>query len=237
MRGRERLCRRSRSSSRPATSPTRSAASSSTASSSTTPPTGSRFSWPPTPPTTAPTTSSGSTPGVACGWCARPQRKGKENAQALALGTATGEIVVMTDSATLLEPEALRALVANFSDPSIGAVSSEDVILDAAGNPTAEGVYVKYEMWVRRLETQLPLPGGTERIVLRDPPDALRLLALARWPATSSRRCTPPGAATGRWPILPRAAASSRWPPRTRKRAAKCGRSCGASPCSWRAST
>lgn len=83
-----------------------------------------------------------------------PQRKGKEHAQGLALAEATGEIIVMTDAATILEPEALRALVANFSDPSIGAVSSEDVILDASGNPTAEGIYVKYEMWVRRLESR-----------------------------------------------------------------------------------
>jgi cellulose synthase/poly-beta-1,6-N-acetylglucosamine synthase-like glycosyltransferase len=82
------------------------------------------------------------------------QRKGKENAQGLALGVATGEIIVMTDSATLLEPEALRHLVANFADPTIGAVSSEDVLVDAAGNPTAEGAYVKFEMWVRRLESR-----------------------------------------------------------------------------------
>ena len=40
----------------------------------------------------------------------------------------------------------------NFADPTIGAVSTEDVIVDALGHPTAEGLYVKYEMWVRRLE-------------------------------------------------------------------------------------
>lgn len=83
-----------------------------------------------------------------------PLRKGKENAQALALAAATGEIIVMTDSATLLEPEALRRLVENFADPSIGAVSSEDLLVDAAGNPTAEGVYVRFEMAVRRLESR-----------------------------------------------------------------------------------
>jgi len=107
------------------------------------------------------------------------ERKGKENAQALALGTATGEIVVMTDSATLLEPEALRALVANFSDPSIGAVSSEDVILDAAGNPTAEGVYVKYEMWVRRLETQFYSLVGLSGSCF-----AIRRTLCGYWPST-----------------------------------------------------
>jgi cellulose synthase/poly-beta-1,6-N-acetylglucosamine synthase-like glycosyltransferase len=82
------------------------------------------------------------------------QRKGKEHAQSLALMVATGEIVVFTDAATTLEPLALRRLVENFADSSIGAVSSEDSVVDAAGNPTAEGVYVRYEMWVRRLESR-----------------------------------------------------------------------------------
>jgi cellulose synthase/poly-beta-1,6-N-acetylglucosamine synthase-like glycosyltransferase len=83
-----------------------------------------------------------------------PQRKGKEHAQGLALAAATGDIIVMTDAATILQPDALRRLVENFADPSIGAVSSEDLLVDAGGNPTAEGVYVKYEMWVRRLESR-----------------------------------------------------------------------------------
>src|SRR5262249_56241298 len=35
---------------------------------------------------------------------------------------------------------------------TVGGVSTEDVMVDAHGSRTAEGVYVKYEMWVRRLE-------------------------------------------------------------------------------------
>ena len=81
-----------------------------------------------------------------------PQRRGKEHVQGLAVSVAKGDIFVFTDAATLLEPDALWRLVANFADPSIGAVSTEDLIVDAHGNPTAEGLYVKYEMWVRRLE-------------------------------------------------------------------------------------
>jgi cellulose synthase/poly-beta-1,6-N-acetylglucosamine synthase-like glycosyltransferase len=82
-----------------------------------------------------------------------PQRNGKEHVQGLALAVAKGEVIVMTDSATLLEPEALARLVQNFADPSIGAVSTEDALVDPAGNPTGEGLYVRYEMWVRRLES------------------------------------------------------------------------------------
>src|SRR5262249_15574714 len=78
-----------------------------------------------------------------------PQRRGKEHAQGLAIAVARGEILVFTDAATLLERDALWRLLANFADPT---VSTEDVIVDDHGNPTAEGLYVKYEMWVRRLE-------------------------------------------------------------------------------------
>ena len=81
-----------------------------------------------------------------------PQRRGKEHAQGLAIAAARGEVLVFTDAATLLERDALWKIMANFADPTVGAASTEDVIVDAHGNPTAEGLYVKYEMWVRRLE-------------------------------------------------------------------------------------
>ena len=108
-----------------------------------------------------------------------PQRKGKEHAQGLALAAAHGEIIVMTDAATILEPDALQRLTENFADPSIGAVSSEDVILDAAGNPTAEGVYVKYEMWVRRLESRFHSLVGLSGSCF-----AIRKALCGSWPST-----------------------------------------------------
>jgi cellulose synthase/poly-beta-1,6-N-acetylglucosamine synthase-like glycosyltransferase len=81
-----------------------------------------------------------------------PQRGGKEYVQGLAVSVATGDILVFTDAATILEPDALWRLVTNFADPTVGAVSTEDLIVDGDGNPTGEGLYVMYEMWVRRLE-------------------------------------------------------------------------------------
>jgi cellulose synthase/poly-beta-1,6-N-acetylglucosamine synthase-like glycosyltransferase len=83
-----------------------------------------------------------------------PQRGGKEYAQGLAVAVAKGDIVVFTDAATLLEGDALKRLVENFTDPAVGAVSTEDLLLDSAEAPTGEGLYVKYEMWVRRLESR-----------------------------------------------------------------------------------
>lgn len=83
------------------------------------------------------------------------QRNGKENAQKEALGYATGEIIVFTDVATLLDSEGITEIVSNFSDPSVGCVTSEDKLLSQDGGPSGEGAYVRYEMWLRRLESDV----------------------------------------------------------------------------------
>ncbi len=80
-------------------------------------------------------------------------RGGKERAQAEALGHATGEIIVFTDARSSLPPEALSRLVAYFSDPRVGAVSSVDRVTTSASGSSGEGLYVIYEMWLRRLES------------------------------------------------------------------------------------
>ncbi len=83
------------------------------------------------------------------------QRKGKENAQKEAIKHAKGEIIVFTDAATLLDPEGLKQIVSNFTDPSIGCASCEDRLLGRDGKPSGEGFYLRYEMWLRRLESKV----------------------------------------------------------------------------------
>jgi cellulose synthase/poly-beta-1,6-N-acetylglucosamine synthase-like glycosyltransferase len=82
-------------------------------------------------------------------------RKGKEYAQKLAVQQATGEILVFTDTGTMLDKEAIRLLVRNFADPSVGAVSSTDKLVNENNEIVGEGLYVKYEMLLRRLEHQV----------------------------------------------------------------------------------
>jgi cellulose synthase/poly-beta-1,6-N-acetylglucosamine synthase-like glycosyltransferase len=82
-------------------------------------------------------------------------RGGKENAQKEALGLARGEIIVFTDVATMLEPMGLENIVANFADPTVGCVSSEDRVVGRDGSHSGEGFYVRYEMWLRRLESKV----------------------------------------------------------------------------------
>ncbi len=85
---------------------------------------------------------------------ALPKRSGKENAQKEAVRIASGDILVFSDVATMLEPEGIGRIVSNFADPSVGCVSSEDRLLGKDGKPSGEGFYVRYEMWMRRLESR-----------------------------------------------------------------------------------
>lgn len=84
-----------------------------------------------------------------------PERKGKEYAQMHALTVATGDIVVFSDVATILHPDAVRTIVKNFADPSVGCVSSVDKFIDPDGTISGEGAYVKYEMLLRSLESRV----------------------------------------------------------------------------------
>ena len=81
-------------------------------------------------------------------------RCGKEEAQRVALGESSGEILVFSDVGTVTPPESLKALIVVFSDMSIGAASSEDKFIAQEGSPKGEGMYVRYEMWLRRLESE-----------------------------------------------------------------------------------
>lgn len=81
------------------------------------------------------------------------QRNGKEYAQLCAIRESGGDILVFSDVATHIPEGALRILEANFIDPQVGALSSEDKFVSNDGSIVGEGAYVKYEMWLRRLES------------------------------------------------------------------------------------
>ena len=81
-------------------------------------------------------------------------RRGKEHAQREAVAQAKGDLLVFTDVATILEPGGLKRIVSNFADPTVGCVSGEDRLIGSGGSAGGEGLYVRYEMWLRRLETK-----------------------------------------------------------------------------------
>jgi glycosyltransferase involved in cell wall biosynthesis len=84
-----------------------------------------------------------------------PERRGKEAAQQLAVRAASGDVLIFSDVATALASDGVSSIVANFSDPTVGCVSSIDRFVDAEGRLSGEGAYVRYEMFLRTLETRV----------------------------------------------------------------------------------
>ncbi|SCZ55925.1 glycosyltransferase family 2 protein [Thiohalomonas denitrificans] len=82
-------------------------------------------------------------------------REGKENAQLQAIRSTEAPILVFSDVATHIGPGAIKRVAMQLSDPAIGAVSSEDRFVTANGQVAGEGIYVRYEMWLRRLESSV----------------------------------------------------------------------------------
>jgi glycosyltransferase involved in cell wall biosynthesis len=84
----------------------------------------------------------------------RPDRRGgKEYAQTLAVARATGDVIVFSDVGTELDVSGISQIASNFSDQSVGCVSSRDVFITPGQRVSGEGLYVRYEMFVRRLES------------------------------------------------------------------------------------
>jgi cellulose synthase/poly-beta-1,6-N-acetylglucosamine synthase-like glycosyltransferase len=86
-----------------------------------------------------------------------PVRRGKTAAENAALRAVRGEIIVNTDASIHIPSHALRPLIAAFGDPSVGVASGRDVSITQVGDSTNQGEsrYVGYEMWVRKLETDV----------------------------------------------------------------------------------
>jgi glycosyltransferase involved in cell wall biosynthesis len=82
-----------------------------------------------------------------------PERRGKHYAQMVARDASRGEILFFTDASVELEADSLQKIVSGFADPSVGCVSSVDWV-PAAKTWTAEQVYVRFEMGLRRLEEE-----------------------------------------------------------------------------------
>ncbi len=83
-----------------------------------------------------------------------PERGGKERAQRHAVMQARGALLLFTDAKIRLNEDALTNLARYFEDPTIGAVSSVDVVEESAEGASGEGFYVRYEMWLRSLESR-----------------------------------------------------------------------------------
>jgi cellulose synthase/poly-beta-1,6-N-acetylglucosamine synthase-like glycosyltransferase len=84
-------------------------------------------------------------------------RQGKTLALNRAVAAARGEIVVFSDANSRYEPPAIRALVKTFDDPGVGYVTGQLIYEDPGERATGggSGLYMRYENWLRTLETRV----------------------------------------------------------------------------------
>lgn len=85
-----------------------------------------------------------------------PVRRGKITAINEGMRSVDSEIVVFSDANTFLDAGAIKALVRNFADESVGAVSGDVVLVgDRAALAKSEDLYYRYERWLQQAESDL----------------------------------------------------------------------------------
>jgi cellulose synthase/poly-beta-1,6-N-acetylglucosamine synthase-like glycosyltransferase len=85
-------------------------------------------------------------------------RVGKITALNAGVEAASGEVLVFTDADSMFRPDTLDELMANFADPAVGGVSANEVSridADASGVARGEGLYWRYEQWIKRYEDKV----------------------------------------------------------------------------------
>jgi cellulose synthase/poly-beta-1,6-N-acetylglucosamine synthase-like glycosyltransferase len=82
-------------------------------------------------------------------------RGGKVAAQDQAVRETTGEVVAFGDANVRWERDALRRLVRPFADARVGMVCGYVRLVNPSGGTNQEGLYWRYEMWLRERESRV----------------------------------------------------------------------------------
>lgn len=88
----------------------------------------------------------------------QPERRGKMHAMNRGMQFVKAPIVIFSDTNTRLNQNAIREIVACFSDSKIGCVAGEKRIVEKDADVAAaagEGFYWKFESWVKRMDGEL----------------------------------------------------------------------------------
>jgi cellulose synthase/poly-beta-1,6-N-acetylglucosamine synthase-like glycosyltransferase len=94
----------------------------------------------------------------------RCPRGGKVAAQNRAVRETNGDVVAFSDANATWAPDALRQLVAPLADPDV-AYACGRLRLQAADGSNREGMYWRYELWLREQESRLgSITGGNGSI-------------------------------------------------------------------------
>jgi Glycosyl transferase family 2 len=94
----------------------------------------------------------------------RRERAGKLPGLDRSVAETESEVVAFTDANTTWAPDALRKLVRNFADDDVAYVCGR-LTLQAPDGANREGVYWRYELWLRESESRLgSITGGNGSI-------------------------------------------------------------------------
>jgi poly-beta-1,6-N-acetyl-D-glucosamine synthase len=86
----------------------------------------------------------------------QPARRGKMAAITNAIQFVRGDLIVFSDANNIYSSNVIRALVAPFSDPNVGAVSgAKSILKDGGVLGEAEGIYWRYESAIKAAESRL----------------------------------------------------------------------------------
>ena len=86
-----------------------------------------------------------------------PERNGKMHAMNRGMKFVNAPVVIFSDTNTLLNRSAIREIAACLSNPAVGCVAGEKRIKENRADVASvagEGLYWKYESWVKRLDAE-----------------------------------------------------------------------------------
>lgn len=84
-----------------------------------------------------------------------PDRSGKASVLNRVVAGAKGDFLVFSDANTMYERDAIRRLIAPFSDPGIGCVCGKLVISRPEKSTSNDDLYWRYETWLKVKENDL----------------------------------------------------------------------------------
>jgi len=88
------------------------------------------------------------------------KRAGKPSVLNKAVKQAKGDIIVFSDADTFLDKDALKMIVRPFADKKAGCVCGKIILKSAGQNIASEGVYWRYESWIKSMEAGLGSVSG-----------------------------------------------------------------------------
>ncbi|MDB5334959.1 MAG: glycosyl transferase family 2 [Planctomycetaceae bacterium] len=93
-----------------------------------------------------------------------PVRRGKASVLNDTVPQARGEIIVFSDANTMTQPNSIKQLVRHFAESQVGAVCGKLELIDAASGQNVDGIYWKYENFIKgcegRINALLGVNGG-----------------------------------------------------------------------------